>query len=190
MTDVLAEKTALRRDLRARRKALPQDQRAAEAAATCRTLTPLLDGATALASYLALPEELDLAELHRRSWSQGRPVWLPRVVGQDLTWHPVTDPAHCPPGAYGIREPDPTRVPAAPLPPEALLLVPGVGFDSQGGRLGMGKGFYDRLLAPRRAWAIGVGFACQEVPRIPREGHDILLARLVLGGRLVTVAAD
>jgi 5-formyltetrahydrofolate cyclo-ligase len=141
---------------------------------------PLLaTGAAPLASYLALRDELDLDALHRRWWDLGRPLWLPRVSGPGaLTWHALHDPAHTVVGSLGIREPDPRRVPAAPLPAEAIVLVPGVAFTRDGHRLGQGQGFYDRVLAEHRGHTIGIAFRCQVVPDLPVEPHDRRVARV------------
>jgi 5-formyltetrahydrofolate cyclo-ligase len=85
--------------------------------------------------------------------------------------------------AFGIDEP---RAPASrrqPLLQLETVLVPLVGFDQAGHRLGMGAGFYDRALARRRdgtrAWRrprlVGVAFACQEVPAIEPSPWDVAL---------------
>lgn len=183
---VSAEKRRLRAALRALRRSLPPAQRAAEVAAACAACLRLV-GDAACASYAALPDELDLDGLHRALWAAGRGVLLPRVSGAAaLAWHRVSGPDQLVPGAYGIREPDPRRAPAAELPPSAALLVPGVGFDRGGRRLGQGGGFYDRLLAARPDLrGIGVGFACQLVPAVPVEVHDLPLRGLVIAGEVV-----
>lgn len=127
----------------------------------------------ALASYAALPDELNLDALHAQWWAKGRCVWLPRVVGPGLlAWHPVTSADHLVRGAYGIREPSPAAPAAAPLPLTATMLVPGVGFTAAGERLGQGGGFYDRLLATHRGPTIGIAFACQRLASLPCAAHD------------------
>lgn len=176
-----AGKQALRRTVRAARQALSAETRAKEAAVTVAQVWTLVqDGTQPLASYLAVRDELDLDELHRRWWSLGRALWLPRVSGPGtLTWHPLTDPAHTLIGSYGIREPDPARVPAAPLPADATVLVPGVAFTRDGHRLGQGQGFYDRVLADHRGHTIGIAFRCQVVTTLPTEAHDQRVVRVV-----------
>ena len=126
-----------------------------------------------LASYVALADEVALEELHRWWWSLALPLWLPKVSGPgQLTWHPVTASEQLTTGAYGIREPDPLHVPAAPLPATATVLVPGVGFTETGLRLGQGGGFYDRLLATHAGPTIGVAYRCQIVETIPTGPWD------------------
>jgi 5-formyltetrahydrofolate cyclo-ligase len=180
-----ARKRVVREAFRAARRALDPITRAHETASAIARIDYLVGtlGDVPLASYLAMPEELDLEALHRRHWATGQVVWLPRVAAPDhLDWHPVSDPAQTARGAYGIREPDPSLAPAAPLPPQATVLVPGVAFTRDGRRLGMGKGFYDRALAHHPGSTIGVGFTCQCANDLPTEPHDRRMLRVVLGG--------
>lgn len=82
------------------------------------------------------------------------------------------------PGAFGILEPSESyrNRPEFQVRPEEidLILVPGLAFDPQGGRLGKGKGFYDRFFGsvPSRACLVGIAFDWQVVDAIPMESHD------------------
>jgi len=62
-----------------------------------------------------------------------------------------------------------------------LILVPGVGFDAEGGRTGHGKGYYDKLLENARPDAplIALAFDCQMFPSIPMQEHDIYMDKVV-----------
>jgi 5-formyltetrahydrofolate cyclo-ligase len=182
-------KIALRSHFRAARRALEPSLRRAETAATIAVLSSYLLAHVdrPLASYLALSDELDLADLHRFWWSQKRSLWLPRVSGQGtLTWHVFTDEnsvVHATAlGSFGIREPDPARIPAQPLPSNATVLVPGLAFTRHGQRLGQGKGFYDRVLSTHQGHTIGIGYRCQRAEHLPTETHDQPVALVVLGG--------
>ena len=190
-------KAALRAECRARRKMLSPAERERETTATVNACLRLIAGAGAITigSYLAAGSELDLNALHRNWWDQGRTVWLPRVAGPGLLiWHgfgphEARNPLTLVPGFNGLREPDPALVPGNILPPDTLLLVPGVAFGSDGRRLGQGGGYYDRVLAIHPGPAIGVGFACQRRDHLPIEGHDLHLAAIVLGGEVVRAPA-
>jgi 5-formyltetrahydrofolate cyclo-ligase len=78
-------------------------------------------------------------------------------------------------GSFGVPRPDKDQPERTPR----VLIVPLLAFDRAGYRLGYGGGFYDRTLAGLRAQgealAIGVGFAVQEAPRVPRDGMDARL---------------
>ena len=84
-------------------------------------------------------------------------------------------------GAYKILEPrdDLRAVPAKRVRPEELdlVMVPGTAFDASGGRMGQGKGYYDRLLANARPDAplVALAFECQIFPEIPVAPHDVFM---------------
>jgi 5-formyltetrahydrofolate cyclo-ligase len=188
-SEIKAQKVALRSRFRATRRALDPSPRRAETVATVAVLSSYLQAHVdrPLASYLALPDELDLAELHRFWWSLKRPLWLPRVSGPGtLTWHVFIDENSVvhgtTPGSFGIHEPDPVRIPAQTLPHNATVLVPGLAFTRDGQRLGQGKGFYDRVLSTHQGHTIGIGYRCQQAEHLPTETHDQPVAMVVLGG--------
>jgi len=78
------------------------------------------------------------------------------------------------PGVWGIREPRPEC--CEPAPPDSIdfVLVPGLGFDASGGRLGYGGGFYDRLLVhvPEATPRVAAAFSMQLVEAVPMGERD------------------
>ena len=62
-----------------------------------------------------------------------------------------------------------------------LVMVPGVAFDRHGGRMGHGKGYYDKLLQHARPDTplIALAFECQLFPEIPTAGHDIFMDKII-----------
>jgi 5-formyltetrahydrofolate cyclo-ligase len=171
-----AAKHALRRELHARLR-----QSTADPAAVRSQLDAWLRSSPAIrtvASFAAMAGEVDLLPLlschtHLR--------WVfPRVQDSEIILHEVAHPpAGLQAGTFGILEPDPS-LPVVPPDQVDLFFCPGLGFDPQGGRLGRGKGFYDRLLAAARpdALKIGVCFACQQVETTFPEPHDIPMDRV------------
>jgi 5-formyltetrahydrofolate cyclo-ligase len=132
---------------------------------------------TIVGGYHALPDEADPALLLERLVDLGCHIAFPRVVGKGaaLEFHKVPDGEVLAPGAFGIHEPLdiwPRVIPQA-------LLVPLLAFDAQGTRLGYGGGFYDRTLALLNVPAIGIAYAGQEVPSLPRDAHDRTLDMLL-----------
>jgi len=89
--------------------------------------------------------------------------------------------------AFGISEPVEMRT-VTDLKFDAVF-VPLVAFDRSGARLGYGKGYYDRFLKllPKETLRIGLAFAVQEVPSIPREKHDELLQYVLTESELIEV---
>ena len=132
---------------------------------------PRWQDARVVAAYAALPGEPDLRPL---DWIKEKNVLLPRVDGEELVFHAVTDANQLKPGAFGVLEPDPEKCPAFDPREAEIIFVPGLAFAAEGQRLGRGRGFYDRLLAalPPEILRIGVCFPEQIVSDIPQEPHD------------------
>lgn len=132
---------------------------------------PRWQDARVVAAYSALPGEPDLRLLPQAGQ---RTVLLPRVKGEELVFHAVKDPADLRAGAFGVMEPDPVKCPVFDPREADLIFVPGVAFTAEGGRLGRGRGYYDRLLAslPASVLRVGVCFSCQIVDSLPQEAHD------------------
>lgn len=73
-------------------------------------------------------------------------------------------------GSFGIDEP--TGETVTDLSAIDIAIIPGVGFDKQGNRLGRGKGYYDRLLPKLQSYNIGICFSFQVIPAVPVEPFD------------------
>lgn len=132
-----------------------------------------------LSVFSPLPDEPDLTEIVRSHTSR---IWTyPRVTGDTLEFHRVRDPDHeLQPGRFGIREPLPGSTSVAPETIDAFL-CPGMAFDLRGGRLGRGKGYYDRILSRARpdALRIGICFPDQIVADTFSEPHDVAMHRVL-----------
>jgi 5-formyltetrahydrofolate cyclo-ligase len=122
-----------------------------------------------IAVYSPLLGEVDLS-----ASIQNRPDldWVyPKVRGEDLTFHLGKILI---PGAFGILEPA-DGAPEVPIETIDVFICPGLAFDHNGGRLGRGRGFYDRVLSKSRndALKVGVCFEKQIVPNTFPENHDV-----------------
>lgn len=173
------DRATLRRELRQRRRALPAAARiaAAEALAQRILALPFLPREGYVAGYWAMDGEIGLHVLQMRL-PPGLVWCLPLLHGDLLRFAPwrAGDPLVT--NRYGIPEPD--LEPSSGLEAEALALavMPLVGFDARGQRLGMGGGWYDRSFAFRRdraapPWLVGAGFAAQQVPALATAGWDV-----------------
>lgn len=132
-----------------------------------------------IAVFSALPGEVDLTKVIAAN--PGRHWAWPRVEGDDLHFHRVENPeTQLVPGAFGVREPSPD-LPVIPVEEIDAFFCPGLAFDANGGRLGRGRGFYDRMLARARPGAlkIGVCFPWQIVADTFPETHDVLMDGIV-----------
>jgi len=175
-----ARKSALRKTLRQLRRALPRAarRRAARRAAVHLARVARACNARHVAAYLGLPEEIDTAPLLALLRRQRCVLYVPKLAGPGrLRFTRLGARAALRRNGYGIAEPVAGSRPAR----LDLIVVPVVAFDGAGRRLGMGGGYYDRLLArPRqRPWRVGFAFAAQEVARVPADAHDVLLDAVV-----------
>jgi 5-formyltetrahydrofolate cyclo-ligase len=183
-------KQDLRRAALAARRAMTNDERAAASAAIAERLLvlPELADARTVLLHAALRDEVDLGATVGPLIARGVRTLFPRVRGTALELVAAADLRTLQLGYRGIMEPvGPTIDPAF----VDAVIVPGVAFDPQGGRLGQGGGHYDRLLPrlPDTAWRIGVCFACQVVPAVPREAHDAAVHLVVHERRTHRAAA-
>jgi 5-formyltetrahydrofolate cyclo-ligase len=133
---------------------------------------PIFQRSQTVLSYLSLKQEPDLRSLFGVDKTWG----VPRCVDRALAWH-VYDEQQMQAGAYGILEPAPD-LPTLAVDQVELILVPCVGCDRRGYRLGYGGGFYDRLLSDP-AWAtipaIGIVFEFALLAELPTDPWDLQL---------------
>ncbi len=143
--------------------------------------TPPFDRARVLGVYWPIRGEPELAPCHARWRAQGRTLALPRIAeGGALEFGRWQDDGELRTGRFAIPVPHPFE----PVEPD-LLIVPCVGFDLRGYRLGYGGGHYDRTLALRPVEAIGVGYDACELERFDADAHDRPLRAIVTESRLV-----
>lgn len=172
----------------ARRAVMPEQREAASQAVTEALLAlPEMAAARAVLVYGSMPEEVDTAELIESLWDRGVRVALPRVRGRrdlQLHWH-ERDRDLCT-GAYGLKEPCPEAPEALPSEID-LVVVPGVAYDLECRRLGLGAGYYDTLLAEMRGTAVTVGVAFDEqlAREVPCGEYDERVDVLITPTRVV-----
>ncbi len=175
----------LRATLRARREALSPATRLAAAQALPAVLEQLPEFLTdrRIAGYWAIGGELPLLALTSGLRARGQEWYLP-VLAEDrclrfARWRPGDA---IEPNRYGIPEPRDGRAEALAANEIDVVLVPLLGFDRRGHRLGFGGGWYDRTFAflhgrtgVARPLLVGIGYAIQEVDEIPIEPWDVRL---------------
>ena len=175
----MAHKAALRRALGARRAAIAPERKAEWDAAIGAQLVAWwrTQAVDALGVYWPLRGEADLSEAYAELVRAGVRLALPVVVARDAPlafadWQPgeamVKD-------EMGVAVPQVLRFVARP----PALLVPCLGFNQQGFRLGYGGGFYDRTLehAPRPT-TLGIAYTCLEA-EFASAAHDVALDRII-----------
>lgn len=175
------EKALLRRQMRAKSRALDAGYRAAADDAICRLIrqSPQYAAAKTVFAYLGVGWEIDTRPLLEQILADGKRLCLPRCIGpHEMAICVVRSLDELAAGAYGIPEPSENSLTIPPQEVE-LALVPCVAADRAGRRLGQGGGYYDAFLKTYD----GVSFLlCREsalLPAVPVENHDFQLPFLV-----------
>ncbi len=168
-----AEKATLRRMAMAARATL-RHEGAGEALASTVLTHCLPPPGALIGGFWPMGDEIDIRPLMYCLAGRGHAFALPVTPrrGFPLVFRRWAPGEPLVPGRFGTSVPPDT---AEEVKPEALL-VPLLAFDTQGGRLGYGGGFYDRTIAGLPdIWAVGVAFAGQRVAKVPTGLHDIFL---------------
>lgn len=188
------EKNLLRKELRRRLASMDAEVRGVKSKCIRTHLlrTDAWTSSETLFAFLPLPVEPDADPIIEEALSRGKIVAVPRMAGSGISFRrifSIDGPWQVHP--YGVREPgrDTEITDAIELSSHAdlLILVPGLAFDRQGNRLGRGKAYYDRFLAPlslrelksSRIHIVGCCFSEQIVKRVPTGPTDVAVDALV-----------
>jgi 5-formyltetrahydrofolate cyclo-ligase len=177
-------KKALRQELRARLAAISADDLRLRSAAACHLLCAQEEYRRShiVMLFLSTAHEVDTQPLALQAWAAAKTVLAPRVSWDQRRMLPIeihSLVSEVEEGFLGIREP----VEGLPVPVSDidLVVVPGLGFDQHGNRLGRGRGFYDRFLSHPdfRGVACALALECQFVETIPVGPSDVGVDMLV-----------
>lgn len=132
-----------------------------------------------VAAYIARADE---PQVHH-DLGKHDPQWqwvFPKVTDTGLRFYRPNSPGAFLPGKMGLTEPDPAHSLEVPLSECAVALVPGIGFDRRGTRLGRGLGHFDRALMGYSGLRVGVAYSVQVAgEEIVREPHDVSMDFIV-----------
>lgn len=167
-------KDAIRREAFARRDALERDWRKGAARAIAERALALseLKDRQPIGGYWPIRSEVDPRPLMRGLLRRGQDVALSQILHPHLSWRLWRPGDVLVKGGFGVREPGPDAPECFPT----ALLVPLAAFDRSGGRVGYGKGHFDRAIAElskmHPVLTVGLAFGAQEIERAPVEDHD------------------
>lgn len=182
-------KEALRQRCASLRRALNADARRERSDAMAKLLLtlPEFQRAQVISAYLPLKFEVDPSLAIAQARAEGKVVTMPRVVpkARELALHVHMPGDELLESSFAVPEPLETA-PLVALDTVDVVLVPGLGFDLRGHRLGYGQGFYDRLL-PRltRAVRVGVAFELSMLVEVPASSHDVPVDVIVTDKRVI-----
>jgi len=199
------KKQNLRKIIKGRLKTIPQDKlRQAGIAAAERLKThPRWKEAQLVLLYASMADEIDTAPLFHLAKTGGKTIFYPRIEGEDIQFYQVDEVLDLQPqGPWHILEPRPGLASLSiwlralgktsneiQIPVPILGIIPGLAFDRQGGRLGKGKGYYDRFLSsiekkdfpyPVDLYTIGLCLTEQVVDQMPLAPYDRVLNEIII----------
>src|SRR3954467_4809171 len=182
-----AIKDRIRQEAFLRRDALVKAfRRGAARAIAARALElPELREVQPVGGYWPIRSEVDPRPLMRRLLKRGQDVALSQILHPRLSWRLWRPGDPLIKGGFGVREPGPDAPECFPV----ALLVPLAAFDRRGGRVGYGKGHFDRSIASLEAQhpglTIGLAYAVQEIDEVPIEPHDRHLDVIITEAELI-----
>lgn len=176
-------KTALREQARKNRIGQPNKDEVSRQIVTEFMRLPHYIAAKTVMFYVDAGSEVRTRHTLPEALQGGKRIVVPYCIIEtnELELFRLEDTSELVEGAYKILEPKPElrKLPHKQVAPEELdlIMVPGTAFDARGGRMGQGKGYYDRLLSRARLDAplVALAFECQIFPEIPVAPHDVFM---------------
>lgn len=181
MSPLREKKNSIREILRRKKDAMRPEERLEKSRSICRHLMEILGKNETVMVYTSKEKEVNTEPLIQALFAQGNPVVVPIIVKEDVSLRLsyLRDFSVLVPSTFGVPEPIGNEIPANPDDIDTIIL-PMLGFDRAGGRIGYGAGYYDRFLSGNRNLRkVGIAFACQEVEDLPLEENDVRMDSVV-----------
>lgn len=184
-SEIRRKKQLIRREAKARRGRQNDRERLSANVFERLLALPGYASASAILCYVSFDSEVVTLPFLFRVWADGKRLVVPYCNDDRLGLFELQSLEELQPGTIGILEP------AKPLHGLAgrgaevkdldLIVLPGLAFDRHGGRLGYGKGYYDRLLAEACAETalVAVAFECQMIDEVPMGEGDVRVDTIV-----------
>jgi 5-formyltetrahydrofolate cyclo-ligase len=190
MTNIVTEKVRIRKSLLERRNNLSSDQIYEKSQFiqhhVLNSRQFLKSGTVGV--YIPIGSEVRTDEIIRNAISAGKKVALPRIESEGIRFYQLHDnnfKEEMVLGKFGVKEPPSIRRRVNKID---LLIVPGIGFDNQGSRIGYGRGYFDEYLRRRKvSFSMGLGYEFQLVPyELPQSPSDQSIDSLSIETGLVS----
>ncbi len=183
-------KDKIRKDLIQIRKNIPKNEALEKSNQIKKRLFEMdeFKQASTVLFYVSYDNEVYTHDMIKECKSIGKHVIVPYSdkLNRRLILSELNDWETLEPGSYGILEPQKDKIKEVSIDKINLIIVPGVGFDINGHRLGHGKGYYDNLLkTSKQASHIGLAFEKQILNKIPIESHDLPVHIIITEERLI-----
>ncbi len=149
--------------------------------------TDAYKNAKCLMLYMPLGNETDTSLILQKALSDGKRVVVPVSdrSNTDIVPCVIDEDTKFTKGAYSISEPDKLN----PINESEIdvVLVPGIAFGKDGGRIGFGKGYYDRFLNRTKAVKVGFCYDFQLYETVPSDKHDVAMDYIITNQIIISV---
>ena len=171
-------KTELRKKLKSVRENMHGSEVLKKSSRMCGILaqSDIFRRAEVVMVYLSFGSEADTAGIIKKAFDEGKKILVPLTFGEDIIPCVLENTAELVPGAFGIMEPKIKNEWTGKID---ICIVPGLGFERNGGRIGFGKGYYDRFLLKTDCVKIGFAFSNQIVEDVLADSLDIPMDMIV-----------
>lgn len=178
---MIPDKKELRKALLKQRNELPKEDCRKLSKTVCKHLTELeiYKQADTVFAYSSIRNEVSCDYLIDKALADGKKVALPRVISSDgdneMQFFYCNETENLEEGFMGINEPEEDYANLAVPSGRTLIILPGIAFDKKFGRIGYGKGFYDRYLSlyEENVKSVAICYDFQLFDKIPTDEHDI-----------------
>ncbi|MCP1662295.1 MAG: 5-formyltetrahydrofolate cyclo-ligase [Methanocalculus sp. MSAO_Arc1] len=175
------DKETIRNILRQRKELQTPDERFEKSRRICSHLMKMIQPKETVMVYTSKEKEVNTVPLITMLLAYKNPVIVPIIQKEDYTLRLsyLEDMGVLIPSTFGVPEPIGSEIPARGEDVDTIIL-PMLGFDRRGGRIGYGAGYYDRFLSMHpEIRKIGIAFAFQEIEALPLDPHDIIMDAII-----------
>lgn len=179
------DKDALRQEMKKSRREFDKKEEASKKACNFIINMEEYKKAKCIVVYMSAFGEVDTSYIIEDAKKNGKKIAVPisNPLNNTLTISYLTD--NLKKGAYGISEP--AEKENVPFSEPEFIVVPGICFDKKGGRVGFGKGYYDRFLAAAKGFKAGLCYSIQITDEIDLNPHDIKMDAVVSENGIIRI---
>ncbi len=187
--DIRSYKQEIRAAARQRRALIPAEQRKemdAQIADNVRRLYQYKSAKTVLI-YVSTAIEIDTIKIIENAWADGKKVAVPRCIPgtRGMEFHYINSMSELSPGSFSVLEPD-AQSPIVTDFTGCLMILPAITVDSEGYRLGYGKGYYDRYMSQFNGFSAVLCYSSELVSRLYRGRFDRPSSAIITEKRIKT----
>jgi 5-formyltetrahydrofolate cyclo-ligase len=197
-------KTEVRRLIKERLSHISLEENQLRSEKVCRNFikTKVWNEAEIILCFVCMNDEVDTSLLLQEAICKNKILAAPRMSKENIVFHRIEDQSGCSDEhPYGVHEPSANNEIVDPDEHRAmniLIVTPGLAFDTEGNRLGRGRGYYDKFISKyrtpsrRSGWlkAISVAFDFQLVGKVPTAAHDMKVDGIITDERIIEVKED